>query len=60
MYQWYFCKILPYFGENNVELHYIDTDSIVFFTPNKGSVNDLKHFNKDLDLSEIDPAHELY
>ena len=33
MYQWYFCKILPYFGENNVELHYIDTDSIVFYLP---------------------------
>ena len=37
MYLWYYCKKFPDFGEDNVELHYKDTDSFVFsFTPIKG------------------------
>ena len=55
MYLWYYCKILSQFGEYNVELHYTDTDSIAF----SGLINDLEHFGKDFDLSDIDPTNEL-
>ena len=52
MYQCYYCKILPYFGEDNVELHFMATDSFVFSsTPIKGLVNDSKHLSKAFDLS---------
>ena len=38
----------------------MDTDSFVFLSsPNKCLIEDLKHFSKDLYLSERDPSHEL-
>ena len=38
---WFHCKLLPCFGEDNVVLHYLDTDSFVFFvTPVDGLIND--------------------
>ena len=41
IYFWFHCKLLPYFGEDNVVLHYLDTDSFVFFvTAVDGLIND--------------------
>ena len=34
--QRYYCKMLPYFGEENIVLYYMDTDSFVYlFTRTK-------------------------
>ena len=61
MYEWYYDKMQPYFGENNLELHYLDTDSFIFsFKPIKSLIEDLKHFKEDFDFSDLDPSHELY
>ena len=30
MYEWYYDKMQPYFGEDNLELHYLDTDSFIY------------------------------
>ena len=50
-----------YFGEDNLELHYLDTDSFIFsFKPIKNSIDDLKHFKEDFDFSDLDPSRELY
>ena len=50
----------PYFGEDNLELHYLDTDSFIFsFKPIKSLIEDLKHFKEDFDFSDLDPSHEL-
>ena len=60
-YQWYPWNILPYFGEDNVELHFVDTNSVVHsFTQLKSSINDLEHFTQDLDLSDLDPKQEMF
>ena len=54
-------KMQPYFGEDNLELHYLDTDSFIFsFKPIKSLIEDLKHFKDDFDFSDLDPSHELY
>ena len=29
-YEWCFDKMQPYFGEDNLKLHYLDTDSFIF------------------------------
>ena len=51
----------PYFGEEILELHYLDTDSFTFsFEPIKSVIQDLKHFNEDFAFSDLDPSHELY
>ena len=61
MYDWYYDKMQQYFGEDNLELHYLDTDSFIFsFKPYKNLIEDLKHFKEDLDFSDLDPSHELY
>ena len=61
MYEWYNDKMQPYFGEDNLELHYLDTDSFIFsFKPIKNLIEDLKYFKEDFDFSDLDPSHELY
>ena len=61
MYEWYYDKMQPYFGEDNLELHYLDTDAFIFsFKPIKSLIEDLKHFKDDFDFSDLDPSHELY
>ena len=45
MYEWYYDKTQPNFGEANLELHYLDTDSFIFsFKLIKSLIEDLKHF----------------
>ena len=61
MYEWHYDKMQPYFGEDNLELHYLDTDSLIFsFKPIRSLIEDLKHFKEDFDFSDLDPSHELY
>ena len=61
MYEWYYDKMQPYFGEDNLELHYLDTDSFIFsIKPIKNLIEDLKYFKEDFDFSDLDPSHELY
>ena len=61
MYEWYYDKMQPYFGEDNLKLHYLDTDSFIFsFKPIKSLIEDIKHFKEDFDFSDLDPSHELY
>ena len=61
MYEWYYDKMQAYFGEDYLELHYLDTDSFIFsFKPIKSLIEDLKHFKEDFDFSDLDPSHELY
>ena len=61
MYEWYYDKMQPYFGEDNLVLHYLDTDSFIFSSkPIKSLIEDLKHFKEDFDFSDLDPSHVLY
>ena len=61
MYEWYYDEMQACFGEDNLELHYLDTDSFIFsFKPIKSLIEDLKYFKEDFDFSGLDPSHELY
>ena len=60
-YEWYYDKMQPYFGEDNLELNYLDTDSFIFsFKPIESLFEDLKYFRDDFDLSDLDLSHEIY
>ena len=60
MYDWYYDKMQPNFGEDNLELHYLDTDSFIFsFKPIESLIGDLKHFKEEFDFSDLDPSHDL-
>ena len=61
MCEWYDDKMQPYFSEDNLELHYLDTDSFIFsFKPKKRLIEGLKYFREDFDFKDLDPSHELY
>ena len=61
MYERYYDKMQPNFGEDNLELHYLDTDAFIFsFKPIKSLIEDIKYFEDDFDFSDLDPSHELY
>ena len=51
----------PYFGKDNLELHYLVTDSCIFsFKPSRSLIEDSKYFKELFDFSELHPSHELY
>ena len=51
----------PYFGEANLELHDLDTDSFLFsFKPIKNLTGVSNYFKKDFVFSDLDPSNELY
>ena len=61
-YERFYDKMQPNFVEDNLELHYLDTDSFKFsFKPIKSLIENLKFFKEDdFDFSDLDPSHELY
>ena len=55
MYERYYDKVEPYFGEDNLELHYLNTDSFIFSVkPIKSLIEDLKYFKEDFNFSGLD------
>ena len=42
MYETYYDKLQPYFGQRNLQLHYMDTDSFVLSVDTKDIIKDLK------------------
>ena len=61
MYAWFYDKMQPYFGEDRLELHYLDTETFIFsFKPIESLFENLKYFTEDFDFSDLDPTHELY
>ena len=59
-YDWHYKTIL-HSEKKIVELHPMDRDSIILpKEPLHGLIDDIRHFSKDLDLSELDPSQKLY
>ena len=61
MYEWYYDKMQQHFGEDNLELHCLDTDAFIFsFKTIKSLIDDLGYSKEGFDFSDLDPSHELY
>ena len=60
MYETYYDKLQPYFGQENIQLHYMDTDSFVLSVNTKDNIKDLKNLEDIFDLSNSDENHELF
>ena len=60
MYETYYDKLQPYFGQNNIHLHYMDTDSFVLSVKTKEIIKDLKNLEHIFDFSNLDKNHELF
>ena len=59
MYELYYHKLQPYYN-NNVKVHYMDTDSFILSIKTGDLIKDLEYFKNDFDFSELDEKHELY
>ena len=60
MYETYYDKLQPYFGEENIQLHYMDCDSFVLSIKTQNIINDLKNLEDLFDFSNLNKNHELF
>ena len=60
MYETYYDKLQPYFGQQNIKLHYIDCDSFVLSIETENIINDSKNLEDLFDFSNLDKNHELF
>ena len=60
MYETYYDKLQPYFGRENIQLHYIDTDAFVISVNTEDKIIDLKNLGYIFNCSNLDVNHELF
>ena len=60
MYQTYYDNLQPYFGQENIQLHYSDTDAFVLSIDSKDIIIDIKNLEDIFDFSNLDKNHEIY
>ena len=60
MYETYYDKLQPYFGQENLHLHYMDTHSFVININTKDIIRVLKNLEDIFDISKLDKNHELF
>ena len=60
MYETYYDKLQPYFGQENLRLHYMDTDSFVLSINAEDIIKDLKNLQSIFDFNNLDKNHELF
>ena len=60
MYETYYDKLEPNFGEGNIQLQYMDCDSFVLNLKTENVIKDLKTLENIFDFSNLDENHELF
>ena len=60
MYETYYDTLQPYFGQENLQLHYFDTDGMILSMKTKDIIKDLKNLEDIFDFSNLDENHEVF
>ena len=60
MYETYYDTLQLYFGQENLQLHYIDTDGMILRMKTKDTIKELKNVEDIFDFSNLDENHELF
>ena len=60
MYETYYDTLQPHFGQENIQLLYMDCDSFILSIKSENIIEDLKNLEDISDFSDIDENHELY
>ena len=60
MYETYYGTLQPYFGQENLQLRYIDTDGMILSMKTKDIIKDLKKLEDIFDFRNLDENHELF
>ena len=60
MYETYYDKLQPYFGKENLQLLFIDTDGMILCMRTENIFKNLKNLEEIFDFSNLDENHELF
>ena len=60
MYETYYDTLQPYFSQENLQLHYVDTNGMFLSMKTKDIIKDLKNLEDIFDFSNLDENHELF
>ena len=60
MYETYYDTLQPYFGQENLHIHYVDTEGMILSMKTENIINDLKNSEDIFDFSILDENHELF
>ena len=60
MYETFYDKLQPYFGQENIQSHHIDTDKFVLSLNTKDIIKDLKIWKDVFNFSYLDENHEIF
>ena len=60
MYETYYDTLQPYFGQENIQLHYVDTDAFALCVNTKDNIMDLKNLEDIFEFSNLDENHEVF
>ena len=60
MYETYYDILQPYFGQEKIQLHYMDCDSFVLSIETENIINDLKDLEDIFDFSNLNKNHKLF
>ena len=60
MYETYYDKLQPYFGQENIKLHYMDCDSFVLSIETQNIINNLKNLEDLFDFSNLNKNHDFF
>ena len=60
VYEIYYDELQRYFGQQNIQLHYMDTDSFLLSVNTKDIIKDLKNLEDIFAFSNLDKNHELF
>ena len=60
MYETYYDRLQHFFAQENLQLHYIDTDGMLLSMKTKDIIKDLKNLEDIFDFSNLDKKHELF
>ena len=60
IYETHYDKLQPYFGQEKLHLHYMDTDSFVFSVNTIDIIEALKNIGDLFDFSNLNENHELF
>ena len=60
MYENYFDKLQPFFGQENIQLPYVDADAFVLSWNTQDIIKDLKNLGDVIDFSNLNENQELF
>ena len=60
LYETYYDKLQPYFKQEKIQIHYMDTDSFVISVNTNDIIKNLKKIEDNFDFSNLDEKHEIF